>query len=358
MDLLQKAKLLGEAGAFDSCGPKACEIKVKNSLGGLYHAKSELKNCRMLKTLMDNSCSYDCKYCPNSASCKTKRVSYTPEELNKVFQAVRQQHDVNGLFLSSGVAGDPDKTTERMLEAVKLVRQTFKGYLHFKVLPGTSYHLIKEASQYANRMSINIEAPSKSVLSELSTVKDYKTDILKRQAWVSRMGVSQTTQMIINNLATDKDVLRMVDWEYSQLKLDRVYYSGFRPVHGTPLENEAPCSINRQNHLYNVDFMIRKYNIASKEFDAILDDGMLPDEDPKMALAKATLDGPSDINECTNEEVIRIAGIGPDTARKIIETKDRITSFSQLNRFGAWIERAKPFISIEGKRQASLMEFC
>jgi predicted DNA-binding helix-hairpin-helix protein len=38
----------------------------------------------------------------------------------------------------------------------------------------------------------------------------------------------------------------MVDWEYSNLNLSRVYFSAFRPVNGTPLENAEPCSLVRQ----------------------------------------------------------------------------------------------------------------
>ncbi len=357
MDILQKARILGDAGRYDSCGPKACEVKVQNSLGGLYHAQSELKDCKMLKTLMDNSCSHDCKYCQNSTNCKNKKASYTPDELDKVFTHVQKTLDVNGLFLSSGVAGDADKATEKMIDAVKLVRKHFRGYVHFKVLPGTSYHLIKEASQYANRMSINIEAPNSSVLSELSTVKDYKTDILRRQSWLAKLNVNQTTQMMINNMATDKDVLKMVGWEYKTFNLKRIYYSAFRPVHGTPMENEKPGSLLRQNHLYNVDFLLRAYNFKVKEFNLIMADGMLPKEDPKLAMAKVNFDKPIDINDCTYEELIRVPGIGPDTAKKILFTKEKITSYSQLHNFGGWIKRAKPFIEVDGKRQKMLCEF-
>lgn len=364
MNLLEKAKILSHAGNFDSCGPKSCEVRVKNGLGGIYYAKAENKTCRMFKTLMDNSCSFDCKYCENACSNAKKKASYEPEELAKIFHYLHKTIAVEGLFLSSGVAGNPDKVTEKMIESVKILRTkyNFNGYVHFKVLPGTSYELVKQASQLATRMSINLEAPNKGVLSELSTCKDYKIDILKRQAWISRLNLSggQTTQMIINNLATDKDVLKMTDWEYSTLNLRRVYYSAFRPIKGTQLENEKPASPLRQNHLYNVDFLMRSYGYKVKEFEKIMDDGMLPNEDPKLALAKATFDSPLDINEASYEELIRIPGIGPETARRIVEARishEKITRYEQLHNFGAFIDRAKPFILVDGKRQAMLSEF-
>jgi len=360
MDVLEKAKILGKAGKYDSCGPKMCEVNVENSLGGVYHAKAEHKNCRIFKTLMNNECSFDCKYCANSGHKSKKNVKYEPKELAKVFMHLHRKLAVNGLFLSSGVAGDPDKVTEEMLKAVKLIRyhHNFKGYVHFKVLPGTSYELVRQASELSNRMSINIEAPSRDVLHELSSCKDYKIDIIKRQAWISKMGLrsGQATQMIVNRLSTDKDILKMVDWEYKALDLRRIYFSAFAPIKGTPLENEKPESLSRQNRLYNSDFLLREYDFKVKELKSIMDDGMLPREDPKLALAKANFEGALDINEASYEQLIRIPGIGPKTARRILYSK-KISSYYDLHKLGGWVKRAKPFIEVNGKRQTRLIDF-
>ena len=360
MNILEKAKILTEVGKYDSCGPKACEVKINNGLGGIYYAKAEHKTCRIFKTLMDNNCSFDCKYCANSTNCKKRKTSYEPQELAKVFNHLHKTLAVEGLFLSSAISGDPDRATQKMLDSVKIIRTKyqFKGYIHFKILPGTSYDLIKQASELSTRMSINIEAPNKSILSELSSCKNYKTDILKRQAWISKFNLKagQTTQMIVNNLSTDKDILKMVNWEYSNLKLSRVYYSAFRPVKGTPLENQKPEPLLRQNRLYNVDFLMRKYNYKLKEFFQITDNEMLPREDPKLALAKATFDSPIEVNEATYNELIRVPGIGPKTASKIISCKTRIKKYEHLHKFGAAIKRAKPFIKVDGKRQKMLTE--
>lgn len=363
MNLLEKAKILSHSGQYDSCGPKMCEVKVKSGLGGIYYAKAEHKTCKIFKTLMENSCSFDCKYCANRSGCSKQKASYEPGELARVFDYLRRKENVHELFVSSAVAGDPDRVTERMIEAVQILRKSynFRGYVHFKVLPGTSYELIKQASELSNRMSINIEAPSKSVLSELSSCKDYKTDILKRQAWISKFKLSggQTTQVIVNKLASDKDILRMADWEYDKLGLRRVYYSAFRPVAGTPLEGESAEPLYRQNHLYNADFLIRQYGYEAREFSDIMDEGMLPNTDPKVAIAMMRFDGPLDINEASYEELIRVPGIGPQTARKIVanQKKEKITKYEQLRQFGGWVERAKPFIEIDGKRQTMLCEF-
>ncbi|MBW2977909.1 helix-hairpin-helix domain-containing protein, partial [Candidatus Woesearchaeota archaeon] len=154
----------------------------------------------------------------------------------------------------------------------------------------------------------------------------------------------------------DKDILKMMDWEYDTLNLRRIYFAAFRPVQGTPLENEKPESLQRQNHLYNVDFLRRNYNFKLKEFDSIMQDGMLPSQDPKLALAKANFDSAIDINEASYEELIRIPGIGPKTAEKI-SAGARIMKYEDLHKLGGWIKRAKPFITVDGKRQKMLNEF-
>jgi predicted DNA-binding helix-hairpin-helix protein len=360
MNILEKAKILGKAGKWDSCGPKACEVNVNQGLGGIYYAKAEHKTCRIFKTLMENNCSFDCKYCANSSSCKKTKAKYEPKELAKVFEYLHKKLAVEGIFLSSVISSEPDKVTEKMLEAVRIIRfeKNFNGYIHFKVLPGTSYELIKQASELSNRMSINLESPNKSVLSELSSCKEYKTDILRRQAWISKMDLKsgQTTQMIINNLANDKDVLKMVDWEYNNFNLKRMYYSAFKPIKGTPLEDEKAEPMLRQNHLYNVDFLMRCYNFKLKEFNEIMGNGMLPREDPKLALAKANFSGAVDINQADFNELIRIPGIGPKTAQRII-SGEKIKKYEDLHNLGGWVRRAKPFIEVDGKRQTSLIEF-
>ena len=365
MEILQKTKILANSGKYDSCGPKMCGVKVDSGLGGIYHAKAEHKTCRLFKTLMDNDCKFDCKYCGNANGCTKNKAKYKPKELVTIFDFLQKKLDVHGLFLSSAVSANPDKVTEEMIEAVKLLRteKRFKGYVHFKVLPGTSYELIKQASEFSNRMSINLEAPNKIAMHELSSCKEYKTDILRRQSWISgltkKKGVlegGQATQLILNKLSTDKDVIKMVDWEYENFDLKRVYFSAFQPVKGTPLENEKAEPLTRQNRLYNVDFLLRQYQFKAKEFVNIMDDGMLPNEDPKLALAKANFDGAIDINEASYEELIRIPGIGPKTAQRIVSGK-KIKKYEHLHELGGWINRAKPFISVDGKRQAMLGEF-
>lgn len=360
MNILKKAQILGEAGKFDSCGPKQCEIKVKNNLKGLYHAESENKNCIMLKTLMTNKCEFDCKYCPNSTtSKKQQKATYTPEELERVFNSAKQKLNLNGLFLSSGLTQNTENTMENMLDATERIRKTFKGYIHLKIMPGTPREYIKRAAELANRVSINIETPNEGALNEISTTKNFKIDILRRQAWIKQLKKSQSTQMIITKQETDKELLQMTNWQYNTMELKRVYYSAFTPVKGTKLEHREAETQKRQNKLYKADFLIKEYKYKIKEITNIMTEGMLPEEDPKIALAKQHFNGRADINETTHEDLIRIPGIGLITAQRILAKRkqQKITTYTELKKLGANTKRAAPYIEINGKKQLTLTNY-
>jgi len=361
MDILKKAQMLSDAGKYDACGPQTCSVNLQNNLGGVISTKAEHKNCKMFKTLMNNSCHFDCNYCVNRAGCQRIKAKYEPEELARLMNNLESKHGVNGLFLSSGVAGNADKATHEMIEAVKILRNKyfFNGYIHFKVLPGTSKSLIQEAAEYSDRMSINIEAPTQSSLGELSSSKTLRTDALRRQAWIKQQGLlaGQSTQMILSEHSTDKEVLRMMKWEYEKMGLKRMYYSAFSPVKNTPFENKVPEKRYREKQLYKVDFLARDYGYSFKEFYSIMDSGMLPNEDPKIALAKEYFsDGRVDVAESNYEELIRVPGIGPRTAQHLMNKK--VSSIKELrNLMGSRMLHAMPFLSVKGERQKMLSSF-
>lgn len=339
---------------YDACsGGKICNMDF------VYDASTPRGKCPMMKVLLTNKCSFDCKYCVNSSKTRQTNLSFEPDELAKSFLHLHNSHRLEGFFLSSSIEKDPVKTTEKMIETVKIVRKSFKGYIHFKVLPGASYDQIKEAAPLADRMSINIETPNKSRLSELSGVKDYKIDILRRQAWIKKSHGNQSTQYIVGATdETDLEILKMVDWEYKNFDLKRTYYSAFRSAKDIELKKKSE-SLIRQNRLYNVDFLMRKYFFKLNEFKEIIDDGMLPKDDPKLVLARINFDGPVEVNEASYDELLRIPGIGPKTVSRVIALRERskIKRYSQLQEIGVRVKNAKPFIKVDGKWQKRLVEF-
>lgn len=177
-----KVDALLSANRYDTCGPA-----VDSSLGGLYRARTSGKGCILFKTLYTNACRFDCKYCINTR--KGQKSSYNPEELAKTFISLYNSGIVEGLFLSSAIPSDPEIVMEKMIETLEIIRYRywFRDYIHQKILPGSSYDSLKRASKLADRLSINVEAPSKSRLSCLSGTKDYLTNIIRRQRWLKRM---------------------------------------------------------------------------------------------------------------------------------------------------------------------------
>ena len=373
MDVLEKIQILGAGGKFDTCSSSSTKHKVKTtdrlglaSQAGLCQTFTPDGRCvSLFKTLMTNVCSHDCNYCQNSSNCKKKTASFQPQELTKVFMTLFVRNYVEGLFLSSGIAGDADRTTEKMIETVQLLRDKFKfaGYVHFKVLPGTSKELIKQASKYADRLSINLEAPNKSRLAEITSVKDFKIDIIRRQSWIKKIKPpgGQTTQMVIGAVGeTDMEVIKMLNWEYENMDLKRGYFSAFIPQHNTPLETNSRAPLERERRLYNVDWLLRIYGLPFSEIRDITDKGMLPQEDPKIALARNFFDGPIDINQASRDELIRVPGIGPIGVHRILQFRkqgNRFRKYEQLHNIGIVMKRAKPFLNVDGKVQKTLRCF-
>jgi len=333
MDISEKAKILYDGSAFDLYNPDGC----------------------IYKTLMTNECTYDCKYCINTTKCK--KTKFEPKELAKFFmnKHIESKGKISGLFLSSAMGMDVNQTTEGMLKAVSLLRYTyhFKGYIHFKILPGVNYDLIKQASELADRMSVNLEAPSKSRLNEVCSVKDFNKDIIRRQLWIKHLKVEQTTQFVIGaNDETDLEILDIVDWENKNLKLKRSYFSGFFPIKGTKLENKPSAPHLRQNRLYNVEFLLRLYGITLSEVTQILNNEMLPRQDPKLEIAKKILN-PIKIKTATYEQLIKIPGIGLKTAKNIQKLKS--INHQNLKKAGVIMKRALPFMNFGGDVQKRLM---
>jgi predicted DNA-binding helix-hairpin-helix protein len=364
MNLVEKAAILGNAGRWDAC--TAGLPSVVNKFGGICRSTTEGGGCmRLFKTLMTNECSFDCRYCQNSVNANRQTASYRPEELARVFVRLYEGNLADGLFLTSAVSKSADDTTSGMLEALKLIRlyYGFRGYVHFKILPGASREYVREACVYADRVSVNIEAPGANFLSELSGMKDFKVDILRRQRWIRdfKPTSGQTTQMVVGaGCETDIEVLKTALWEYETMGVRRTYYSAFTPLEGTPLEHRKKTQKSREHNLYCVDYMMRKYGIPLEEFKGIMTEGNLPEGDPKINLALNRLDRPLDINEASYDDLVRIPGIGSKTALGILclrEKDVRLKTRKQLSVVGVAVKRAEPFIKINGRCQKKLKEY-
>ena len=357
--LAQKLTHLSSASRFDLCVPGECLQMLSSSACVTYYRQGS--SCgRMLKVLMHGSCSYDCAYCP----VRTDRhgYSFTPEELSKTFLSLYRQNRAGGLFLSSGIPHDVDRVMADLIETARLLRfEGYDGYIHLKILPGAARTDITEAARLANRISINVETTGPSRLRALSGVKDYEQDIKKRLIWVAEAKPGHhTTQLVVGAAGeTDAEILSCVSGLYRTVLPSRIYYSAFRAMPRTRLEDRPCTPAWRTNRWYQMDYLIREYGMQEEELRRVIGvDGTLADYDPKEILARSLQR--IDPNYAPIEDLLRVPGIGPETAREIIRIRTgRPITYIDTGPGRLIPGRAAPFLTIvpERGRQATLAVF-
>lgn len=369
---LEKLRVLGEGSQYDLCNYVSLNQENLTSphIPGIYHAQTS-QGCSvpLFKTLMSNHCSNDCLYCVNNCQNKFNREEYTPEELVSVFLHYYQNHYAEGLFLSSGMPGDPDQGMENLVEVVRKLRKEheYQGYIHLKILPGASYDHIKRAMSLADRVSVNLEAATPAGFSELTSTKNYHKDVLRRMKWIHRLKnrhpelapSGQSTQLIVGaNHENDRDVLKRVEWLNKNLDINLSYLSPFIPLKDTPLNNHSSPDAKRVPRLYQAQFLLNSYGFQVN--DLVLDDSdhLILKDDPKSVWAQTHPEHfPVEINESRFNDLIKVPGIGPKSARKIIAARRSghvFTSLDDLKKTGVWIKRAEPFIKLNRVYQSTL----
>ena len=297
----------------------------------VFYSSSKTGSVPLLKTLFSNSCRLNCKYCPFRFGRNIERRSWSVDKLVEATIKLYDEGKIKGLFLSSSIFSDPDFVVEKELEVVEKLREKgFKGYIHVRLMPGVSKHYVIEAVRYADRVGLNLEAPGRSAFCEIAPDKgDFNVDILKRIEWVTRLvrrfkGKSVDTQLIYwRKLGSDLDYIKVSEDMY-RMGVKRVYYSPFTPFKQTPLEREKPEEKVRAYRLYQVSFLLRDYGFSLNDIEQISDsDGNLPNGDPKESLALTLLDGSVDLKTANFKELVLIPGVGPSTAKKILDIREK-----------------------------------
>ncbi len=338
----------------------------KNPTSGVYRASMPNgKYINLMRVMFTDFCKMDCAFCPNSHWVPRKRYAFKVDELARTFAELARRQTVSGLFLSSGVAGDGSRTTDKMVKVVDAVRNKygFKGYIHLKVMPGTEYEYVEAAYRLGTRLSVNIETPTEEHMQKLSAMKDLKKDILDPMEWIHKLtdshangAVGQVTQLVVGAAdESDRDIFERMDQLYSEWNLKRIYYAPFRPVRHTPLEEHPPTPMARSHRLYQVDWLKRVYRFSNAELDlAFADNGFLPlDQDPKTSIAVENLDAfPMDVNHAERDQLLRAPGVGPKSAERIVRNRNRhsIDTWRDLTAMGVVRKRAWPFLAFPGHR--------
>lgn len=381
-NLFKKLRILSDAAKYDvSCVSSGVERK-NNTVGGIgnasaagiCHTWSQDGRCiSLLKILLTNDCIYDCSYCLNRVTNPTERATFTPEEVAELTIQFYRRNYIEGLFLSSAVEKSPDHTMENIYRVLELLRYkyNFWGYVHVKVIPGASAILVQKTGMLADRMSVNIELPTKESLKILAPQKKIE-NIIKPMSLINNeitrtiedkkhfnnsprfVPGGQSTQMIIGATPdSDKTILSLSQNLYEKFNMKRVFFSAYIPVISSPnlpaISSMPP--LLREHRLYQADWLMRFYYFHSEELFTEIEPNLDLEFDPKMMYALRNIDKfPIEINKASYEELLRIPGLGVTSAQRIIrERKNAELSYDSLKKMRTVLKRAKYFITVKGK---------
>ena len=382
MELLDKLTILSDAAKYDAaCTSSGVRRKFQtgkigntsSSIAGCCHSFSADGRCvTLLKVLMTNCCVYDCKYCVNRRSNDTRRAAFTPRELAELTIGFYRRNYIEGLFLSSGVLRNADYTTEQMIRALRILRQEygFNGYIHAKAIPGTSPELVQQLGLLADRMSVNIELPSQQGLQTLAPdktreailrpmglirdkVSESRQELVKYKHAPAFAPAGQSTQLIVGATKdTDRHILHLTEALYQKYRLKRVFYSAYVPV----VENSLLPALDtkppllREHRLYQADWLLRFYGFQASELLDEAHPDFNPQLDPKCSWAVSHLEHfPVEIMRADYETLLRVPGIGPTSARRIVSARRTAhLRFEDLKKLGVVVKRAQFFLVCDG----------
>lgn len=381
-NLFEKLKILSDAAKYDvSCVSSGVE-RSNNTVGGIGNASAagichtwtqDGRCVSLLKILLTNDCIYDCSYCLNRVTNPIKRATFTPEEVAELTIQFYRRNYIEGLFLSSAVEKSPDNTMENIYKVLELLRYkyNFWGYVHVKVIPGANQALIQKTGMLADRVSVNIELPTRESLKILAPQKKIE-NILNPMSLINSeisrtiedkkyfkstprfVPGGQSTQMIIGATPdSDKTILNLSQNLYERFNMKRVFFSAYIPVISSPnlpaISTMPP--LLREHRLYQADWLMRFYYFHSEELFTATEQNLDLEFDPKMMYALRNIDKfPIEINKADYEELLRIPGLGVTSAQRIIrERKNAELSYDSLKKMRLVLKRARYFITVKGK---------
>jgi putative DNA modification/repair radical SAM protein len=164
----------------------------------------------------------------------------------------------------------------------------------------------------------------------------------------------QSTQMIIGaGNETDYELLQTTQKLYQNYDLKRVFYSAYVPLN----EDSAlpaigtPVPLLREHRLYQADWLLRYYGFQADELLTVDKPDFNEQLDPKCDWALRHLNlFPVEIMKASFELLLRVPGIGPTSAKRIVQSRRYGTlNYEQLKKMGVVLKRAHYFITCGGK---------
>jgi predicted DNA-binding helix-hairpin-helix protein len=330
----------------------------------------------LLRILMTNACSYNCHYCPMRRDRPMPRTLLKPEELVRIFLGAHQRGWCQGLFITTGIPGRPVKVMDDLIQVLELLRERhrFGGYIHVKLVAGSETSQIDRLTALASRISLNFEAPCGKSLAQIAPDKSFSTtlhDFERVRSLVVRERAEQahgkprdplhpggasgmTMQFVVGATSdTDRDLINTVTRLEAGGGVQHPHFSAFRPISDTPMEGIPATPALREHRLYQAAYLVGSYGFKPEEV-VYEPSGNLPlTLDPKSAWALEHPElFPVEVQSASYEELMRVPGIGPVVARRIVHERAAATlrGLSDLRKLGVVTTRAGGFLTLRGRR--------
>lgn len=351
-------------GCFTPQKPSKAERKADALRRSVAHVVTPQGKKPVLKTMMTTACERNCFYCPFRAGrTKMERLTFQPDEMAKGFDQIQRAGLVDGLFLSSGIINGGPAAQDKIIDTAEILRKrySYRGYIHLKIMPGAEYEQLRRAMQLADRVSINLEGATEERLGKLAPKKEFWGELVQRLLWAEqirqqeRVRASSVTQFVVGAVGdTDLEILSMSEHLYRQAGIRRAYFAIFHPISQTPFEHLPPAQEKRGHRLYQASFLLRDYGWGVEDLGFGADQNLRLDVDPKQAWADLHLrHSPVDLNRADRESLLRVPGIGPVSAERILAARQQgvLADLAHLRQLGVPSpQRAAPYILLNGHR--------
>lgn len=382
MDLMTKLNILSDAAKYDVACTSSGVDRSNDGTGlgncinsGICHTFSGDGRCvSLLKILFTNECIFNCSYCINRRDNDVVRASFTPDEVCRLTMEFYRRNYIEGLFLSSGILISPNYTMDLIYQTLYKLRteENFQGYIHVKAIPGADTELIRKVGFLADRMSVNLELPTRKSLQALAPNKNRRTilspmrqiqegisanrkELMLYQQHPRFVPAGQSTQMIIGaTQESDFQILSVAEKLYQNFSLKRVFYSAFVNVNqdsSLPMLTSGPPLL-REHRLYQADWLLRYYRFSAEELLSEDKPNFNVFLDPKCDWALRHLEYyPVEVSTADYNTLLRVPGIGVTSARRILAARRQgQLSYTHLKKMGVVLKRALFFITCNGKQ--------
>jgi predicted DNA-binding helix-hairpin-helix protein len=242
------------------------------------------------------------------------------------------------------------------------------------MVPGAEAAQIERLTRLASRVSLNLEAPCGQTLARIAPEKSLDTAmdslstardlvVLKREETAHGRpadplrpgGASGMTMQFVVGATPDSDrtILDKVTELYAGGGVHHAHFSAFRPIRRTPMEDAPAAPALREVRLYQTDYLLRRYGFGQDEvvFDR---GGNLPlANDPKTTWALSHPEHfPVEVRTAPYEQLVRVPGIGPGAAKKLVAERGRtvLRTLGDLRGLGVVTTRAAGFLTLNGRR--------